>query len=55
MQAIEIVDPDGEQTVIRFANVQTDTGITDAMLELNAPTGTRVVRPLEAYQAAPSR
>jgi outer membrane lipoprotein-sorting protein len=42
----EMVDPDGEQTVIRFSNVQTDTGLTDADVQLHLPGDVKVVRPL---------
>ena len=42
-----MVDPDGEQTVIRFSNVRTNANLTDDQLKLDAPAGTKVVRPLE--------
>jgi outer membrane lipoprotein-sorting protein len=42
----EMVDPDGERTVIRFSNVQTDAGITDADVQLHLPTDVKVERPL---------
>jgi len=45
--AFEMVDPDGEQTVIRFSNVRVDTGVTDDAMQLNPAPGTKVVRPLE--------
>jgi outer membrane lipoprotein-sorting protein len=43
----EMVDPDGEQTVIRFSNIRTDTGISDDAMKLNPAPGTKVVRPME--------
>jgi outer membrane lipoprotein-sorting protein len=42
----EMVDPDSERTVIRFSNVQTDTGLTDADVQLHLPGDVKVVRPL---------
>jgi outer membrane lipoprotein-sorting protein len=43
----EMIDPDGEQTVIRFSNVHVDVGLSDDALKLNPAPGTKVVRPLE--------
>ena len=43
----EITDPDGETTTIRFDAVKTDTDFPASSLELNAPAGTTVSRPLE--------
>jgi outer membrane lipoprotein-sorting protein len=48
----ELIDPDGEQTIIRFSNIRTDGDLSDEALKINAPVGTKVVRPLEG---APSR
>jgi outer membrane lipoprotein-sorting protein len=45
--AFEMVDPDGEQTIIRFSNVRTDVNLADDSLKLDAPAGVKVVRPLE--------
>jgi hypothetical protein len=45
--AFEMIDPDGEQTIIRFSNVQTGVNLSDDSLKLDAPDGTKVVRPLE--------
>ena len=43
----EMVDPDGEHTIIRFSNVRTNVNLTDDALKIDAPAGTKVVRPLE--------
>jgi outer membrane lipoprotein-sorting protein len=48
----EMVDPDGEQTLITFTNIRTDVNLSDEALKLDAPAGTKIVRPLEG---APSR
>ena len=48
----EMVDPDGEQTIIKFTNIRTDVNLSDEALKLDAPAGTKVIRPLEG---APSR
>ena len=48
--AFEMVDPDGEQTLIRFSNVRIDTGLSDDAMKLNPAPGTKVVRPLEPGQ-----
>ncbi|CAN5433202.1 hypothetical protein BH09PLA1_BH09PLA1_12590 [soil metagenome] len=45
--AFEMVDPDGEETTIRFSNVRTDANLTEDSLKVDAPPGTKVVRPLE--------
>ncbi|MBC8106904.1 MAG: outer membrane lipoprotein carrier protein LolA [Anaerolineae bacterium] len=45
--AFEMVDPDGEQTIIRFSNVRTGVNLTDESLKLDTPAGVKVVRPLE--------
>jgi len=45
--AFEMVDPDGEQTVVRFSNIRTDVSLTDDSLRLEVPSGVKVVRPLE--------
>ena len=45
--AFEMVDPDGEQTIIRFSNVRTDVNLSDESLKLDVPAGVKVVRPLE--------
>lgn len=47
VRVFEITDPDGETTTIRFDAVKTDTDFPASNLELNAPAGTTVSRPLE--------
>jgi len=44
---VEMIDPDGDRTVIEFSNLRTNTGVTDADVTWNFPSGTRIVRPLE--------
>lgn len=44
---VEIVDADGDTTVIAFTDVKTNSGLTDADLELTIPEGTKIVKPLE--------
>lgn len=45
--AFEMVDPDGEQTIIRFSKIRTDVSLAEDSLRLDAPFGVKVVRPLE--------
>jgi len=47
-RAFEMIDPEGESTIIIFSNVKTDTGLSEADLELRLPHATREVKPLEA-------
>lgn len=47
VRVFEITDPDGEVTTIRFGQVKTDTDFPATSLELNAPAGTPISRPLE--------
>ncbi len=50
--AFELVDSDGEKTVIRFSNVKVNTGIAEGALKLELPAGVKTVRPLENLGAA---
>jgi len=50
---ITITDADGEETVIRFTQSRTNTGLDDASLDLNVPEGTRISRPLDGLPQAP--
>ncbi len=43
----QTVDADGDRIVLTFANVRTDTGLTDADLKMTVPAGVTVTRPLE--------
>lgn len=47
VMVFEMIDPDGEQTVIHFSNVHVDVGLSDDALKLNPAPGTKIVRPLE--------
>ena len=44
---VEMLDTDGDRTVISFTDVKTDTGIRDGQLDLSLPAGTKVSRPLD--------
>lgn len=44
--AFELTDPDGERTVIHFANLKTNVGLADDALKLNAPANAEIVKPL---------
>ena len=46
----QLTDPDGEKTVIRFSNHKLNTDLPDAALQINAPEGTKTVRPLDGAQ-----
>jgi outer membrane lipoprotein-sorting protein len=45
--ACQMIDADGERTVIRFSNVKTNTHLDDSRLRLNLPAEVKTVRPLE--------
>lgn len=45
--AFQLIDADGERTVIRFTNVKTNGKLDDGKLELKLPEGVKTVRPLE--------
>jgi outer membrane lipoprotein-sorting protein len=47
---VDMLDTDGDRTVITFTDIKTDVGIRDNELELSLPSGTRVSRPLDAVQ-----
>jgi outer membrane lipoprotein-sorting protein len=49
----EMVDPDGERTVIRFSNIKTDTGLNDAAIKLDLPADVKIVRPLGDQETQP--
>ena len=46
LRSMEMVDSDGDRTVIRFAQVRMNTGINPADLKLDLPKGTRISKPL---------
>jgi hypothetical protein len=43
----QLIDADGERTVIRFSDVKVNAGVDDARLRLELPAGAKVVHPLE--------
>jgi hypothetical protein len=53
MLAFELVDPDGERTTILFSNIRLNGGMSDDALQLGAPAGTKIVRPIST--AMPSK
>ena len=46
LRQMEMVDADGERTVINFEDVKLNTGLKAADLELSPPAGTRISHPL---------
>jgi outer membrane lipoprotein-sorting protein len=48
--AVDMLDTDGDRTVIRFTDLKTDTGIKAGDLDLVLPAGTKVSRPLDGVQ-----
>lgn len=49
-----LIDADGERTVIRFSHVKINTNLDDARLRLSIPAGVKTVRPLEKLGPGPS-
>ena len=47
---LEIVDPDGDRTLIVFLKSRTNTGLEERDLELRVPPETKVSRPMEGLQ-----
>lgn len=47
----ELIDVDGERTVITFSNIKTNTSMKDADLQLKLPGNVKTVRPLEKIGA----
>ena len=45
--SVEVLDADGDRTLIRFDGVKLNTGLKEADLSLEMPVGTRVSRPLD--------
>lgn len=52
--AFQMLDSDGERTVIRFSNVKTNANLEDARLKLKLPPDVKTVRPLEHLGAPPA-
>ncbi len=44
---IEMIDPDGDRTVIEFTDIRTNVGLTSKDVAWDFPPGTRIVRPLD--------
>jgi outer membrane lipoprotein-sorting protein len=44
---MEVVDPEGDRTLIAFTNTRANTGLAEKDLELKVPEGTKVSRPLD--------
>ena len=53
--AFELIDSDGERTVIHFTNVKTNTHLEKDQLNLKLPADVKTVRPLENLGAPPKR
>ena len=51
--AFQLIDADGERTVIHFTNVKTNQNLEDARLQLALPADVKTVRPLENLGAPP--
>ena len=49
---LEMRDSDGDRTLISFSNVKTNVGLSDADLQLHAPAGVKVTRPLAAVEGS---
>jgi len=47
---VEMLDADGDRTLIRFTDLRTNTGMKEGDLDLKLPAGTKVSRPLEGKQ-----
>ena len=44
---VEMIDAEGDRTVIEFANLRTNVGLTTADVAWDFPSDVRVVRPLD--------
>jgi outer membrane lipoprotein-sorting protein len=47
---LEIIDSDGDRSVIRFSDVKINTGLTGKDLEIKAPADVKIVHPLAAVE-----
>ena len=52
---VQMLDADGDRTVITFSDLQPDTGLQDADLELRPPPGTKISRPLEGTKGGSAK
>ena len=48
---LEMRDPDGDRTLISFANVKTSVGLKDGDLRIAAPADVKITRPLAAVES----
>jgi outer membrane lipoprotein-sorting protein len=54
MLACELIDADGEKTLIRFSDVKVNAGVDDARLRLDVPADAKRVHPLEDMPQSPA-
>ncbi len=47
---VEMLDADGDRTVISFSNMRPNTGLDNKDVELTVPAGTQIVRPLAGLE-----
>jgi outer membrane lipoprotein-sorting protein len=47
---LEMTDPDGDRTLIKFSNAKLNVGLHDAQLQIQAPTDVKITRPLQAIE-----
>jgi len=50
---VEILDADGDRTVISFSNARPNSGLDEKDVELVVPEGTQIVRPLAKFEKEP--
>jgi outer membrane lipoprotein-sorting protein len=53
--AFQLIDADGERTVIHFTNVKTNQNLEDARLQLALPADVKTVHPLENLGTPPKK
>src|SRR5207248_2091627 len=51
---LEMTDPDGDRTLITFANAKINTGLRDDDLQIKAPADVKITRPLQAIEGQPN-
>ncbi len=51
LRQMEMVDTDGDRTIIRFEDVKLNTGLTQQELTLEPPPGTRISHPLSGDES----
>jgi len=50
---VEMIDPDGDRTVIEFTDIRTNVGLTSRDVTWDFPPDTRIVRPLDPPDSQP--